>query len=464
MYARPKQVVRVAGDVLVVGLDRLSIDFGAFADGAVAVVDPDAGSVTAFDLVGLASCGRVVPVPGDPAEVLVDCAGYGHPYDPEVTPRTSGLVLLDTEGDPHTVAELRAALAPALGGALSNAIAIGGSRALAVVTRADGGPDELVLADLESGSTETLLASDAAYVLGVPAVFEASGLVLVPDARAGVRRLAFDGGRYEEIRAGSDRRRERPSAAHRRGAPVRSGSSPPALSWLAVAAVAMVSLGCADEGTVAYADTVIEAPGATGEGFRDASRAVNGVRGAGDSMGSLDVFSLGYTPGEDDHIVLRWAGQRVTDGPGADVVVFENAFVVTPGSNFIDAAIVEVSRDGTTWVAFPHDYRAEDDGAYSSSPGDWLGFAGVTPVRLDVDANPVDPFDAEAAGGDAFDLATLPSDDPEALAIREEGLVFLRIVSAHARIDPDTGEPYPAAAISDGPDIDGVYGRWLAAE
>jgi hypothetical protein len=199
VYARPKQVVRVAGDRLVVGLDRLSIDFSAFGAGAVALVMPGAGSAEAVELPGLASCGRVVPVPGDPTRVLVDCGGYSHPYDPVRTPETSGLVLLASDSEPPSVAELRVAGAPALDGALSNAISVGGTRALAVVTRGDDGPDALVLLDLADGSVETVLESDEAFVLGVAALDESSGLVLVPDASVGIRRLTPDGARYVEL-------------------------------------------------------------------------------------------------------------------------------------------------------------------------------------------------------------------------------------------------------------------------
>jgi hypothetical protein len=216
---------------------------------------------------------------------------------------------------------------------------------------------------------------------------------------------------------------------------------------------------------VAAADVVVEAPGDTGEGFGDAQHAVNGVRGCGDTCGSTDVFSLGLTPGVDDYVVLRWSGRRVLNGPGADFVVFENAFLRGGGPDrFIDPVVVFVSRDGVTWVPFPHDYTAPDETAYSYDPASWPGFAGLGPVRLHAEDNPVDPFDAEAAGGDGFDLDELPDDDAEAAAIKSEGFVYLKLVSAAAHENPDTGAPYPKEPISNGPDIDGVYGRWLAVE
>jgi hypothetical protein len=144
--------------------------------------------------------------------------------------------------------------------------------------------------------------------------------------------------------------------------------------------------------------------------------------------------------------------------------VFENAFLVGGGPEaFMDPAIVYVSRDGVAWVAFPHDYLAQDETAYSTLPEDWTGFAGITPVLLNDDTNPIDPFDAAAAGGDRFDLDAL-TDGGEAAAIKAEGFRYLKLVSAPAEVNPDTGAPYVKDAISNGPDIDGVYGRYLVEE
>ncbi len=64
----------------------------------------------------------------------------------------------------------------------------------------------------------------------------------------------------------------------------------------------------------------------------------------------------------------------------------------------------------------------------------------------------------------AGDLDSLPDDGGEGAAIKREGFVFLKLVSASSQPNPDTGEPYPKDPISNSPDIDGVYGRWLVAE
>jgi hypothetical protein len=221
---------------------------------------------------------------------------------------------------------------------------------------------------------------------------------------------------------------------------------------------------CLDGGLAdACADEVVEAPGHTGEGYRDAERAVNGVRGGGETAGGTDVFSLGLSLGEDDHVVLRWSGRAVLNGPGLDFVIFENAFAAGQGV-FMDLAVVEVSQDGLDWVAFEHDCVADDETAWSNDPDDHPGFAGRTPVLLHDEGHPVDPVDPELAGGDGFDLDDLAPDGGLADAIRADGFVFLRLTSAGTRTNPDTGEPFAHDPISDGSDIDGVYAALLADE
>lgn len=182
------------------------------------------------------------------------------------------------------------------------------------------------------------------------------------------------------------------------------------------------------------ATLVISAPGDTGEGFHDAQRAVNGVRGAGRYAGGTDVFSLG----DDDELVLGFE-EPVPDGPGFDLAVFENPFDVRGGDGrFVDPAVVEVSADCEAFVAFPATYDGED---YEDDPSLWSGFAGVGPVLLHEEEHPVDALSDEA-GGDRFDLA-------------EVGLAEVACV----RITSGVAWGFPADPVSDGPDIDGVYGR-----
>lgn len=227
--------------------------------------------------------------------------------------------------------------------------------------------------------------------------------------------------------------------------------------------------GMLDAAIVRLADIVVDAPGISGTGFDDPTKAINGVRGGGSRTGSLDVFSRGYIPADDqtpgnDHLTLAWSHGRLENGPGADLVVFENPFVVGASGAFMDLIIVEVSLDGVEFRALAHDYIAADPSVYRNEPALWPGFAGRTPVLFNIDSHPVDPFDAAAAGGDQLDLDTVVGDDDVARAIRTSGARFVRLVCAPARIDPRTHANYVKDSASNGADIDGVYGRTVAPE
>jgi hypothetical protein len=220
--------------------------------------------------------------------------------------------------------------------------------------------------------------------------------------------------------------------------------------------VLIAACGDVGEGPV-LATEVIEAPGATGEGTRDAERAVNGVRGEGRWAGSTsDVFSLGLDAGVDDTIVVGFAAGAAQDVEGPDLAVFENPFEVETGGFFLDPIVVEVSADCAAWVAFPHVYDAPDPTVYEPDPERWIGFAGLGPVLLHEEDNPVDPLSPEA-GGDRFDLADLDASDPIATEVLAIGARCVRLRSAAVIVDPATGAPHPRDPISNGADIDGVY-------
>lgn len=104
----------------------------------------------------------------------------------------------------------------------------------------------------------------------------------------------------------------------------------------------------------------------------------------------LDVLSLGCG----GQITLYFAGDGVVDGPGPDLLVFENPFTVGDGT-FAEPARVLVSDDGVDWRAFACDPAGDDL---------LRGCAGVAQVRANT-GNGLDPTDPAEAGGDAFDLA-----------------------------------------------------------
>ncbi|WP_234022890.1 TonB-dependent receptor [Sorangium cellulosum] len=110
-------------------------------------------------------------------------------------------------------------------------------------------------------------------------------------------------------------------------------------------------------------------------------------KGAGCCGGSLDVLSLG----NGGSIVLAFEGNAIVDGPGADFLVFENAFARggDAASVFAELATVEVSEDGAAWSAFP---CTAERPPYGSC-------AGWRPVHANPDENDIDPLDPSSAGG-----------------------------------------------------------------
>lgn len=146
------------------------------------------------------------------------------------------------------------------------------------------------------------------------------------------------------------------------------------------------------DGTDPFADAIVNfSPGPdAGYGADELPDVVLGSpNGGGGGAGSLDVLSLG----ELGSITLELTDLEVIDGPGPDLLVFENPF---PG--WYETGVVEASLDGIDWYAWP--CEAED------ADGGFPGCAG-TEVVYATEAFLVDPTDPIAAGGDAFDLADI---------------------------------------------------------
>jgi hypothetical protein len=120
-------------------------------------------------------------------------------------------------------------------------------------------------------------------------------------------------------------------------------------------------------------------------------------QGAGCCVGGLDVVSLG----NGGSVVVAFTDNAIVDGPGADFVVFENAFWIGGDEtlSFAELATVAVSEDGTTWHSF----------ACAASAAPYDSCAGVQPVFANASENSIDPLGADA-GGDRFDLADLGLD------------------------------------------------------
>jgi hypothetical protein len=112
--------------------------------------------------------------------------------------------------------------------------------------------------------------------------------------------------------------------------------------------------------------------------------------GGGEYAGSTDVASLGVG----GSITLGFGGLGAFDGPGPDLIVFENAFRVAGGAmTFAEPAAIEVALGEGPWTALP-----------CSAEPPYRGCAGVAPVLAGAQHAEIDPRDPDRAGGDAFDL------------------------------------------------------------
>lgn len=85
-------------------------------------------------------------------------------------------------------------------------------------------------------------------------------------------------------------------------------------------------------------------------------------------------------------IIVGVKGHMITNGPGVDFIIFENAFIGPRGRVYAEPATVSVSADGIEWHTFPYDSLT------------LRGCAGRTPTTGG------DPFNPEESGGDGFDL------------------------------------------------------------
>ena len=177
-----------------------------------------------------------------------------------------------------------------------------------------------------------------------------------------------------------------------------------------------------------FADAIVSFSPGEGAGFgQDAlPDVVLGAPRGGGAMGSLDVLSLG----REGSIVLELTDLGLVDGPGPDLLVFENPF---PG--WLETGVVGVSDDGATWFEWPCD-DADSDGGFP-------GCAGVQQVWASP-GNDIDPTDPATAGGDAFDLADLGVTQARFVRIRDTGANDYQGTSGGFDLDAlavVTGEP-----------------------
>lgn len=194
-----------------------------------------------------------------------------------------------------------------------------------------------------------------------------------------------------------------------------------------------------------YATSVVQFHQGTGGGIFDQANILGGPEGGGLGAGSLDVLTLG----EGGDVTLGF-DVTIVDGPGADLTVFENGFLVGGGpSVFAELFFVEVSTDGSTFARFPSKYLGT-----GSSMGAYRGIGGGMPVVADVTTGLVDPLDPLLSGGEALDLADL-AQHPDVLsgAVDLGAVHFVRLVDPLPGATDSLGTPIAAAG---GADVDAV--------
>lgn len=208
----------------------------------------------------------------------------------------------------------------------------------------------------------------------------------------------------------------------------------PVASCIPLALLSLLSSNAAAQSR--YATAVVDYQQGSGGGIFVLDNILDGPQGGGFGGGSLDVLSLG----EGGQVTLGF-DVTITDGPGADLTVYENGFVIGgSGSVFAEVARVEVSTDGLHFARFPAHYT--DPGALANW-GAYSGLAGGMPCMANVLTNTIDPFDPVESGGDSFDLAELANDPAVAAGLVDlSSIHFMRLldVISGAELDDD-GDP-----------------------
>ncbi len=148
-----------------------------------------------------------------------------------------------------------------------------------------------------------------------------------------------------------------------------------------------------------YVDEIVNFTPGPGAGFGQSQLpgiVLGPPHGNGALMGGFDVLSLGAG----GQITLRSA-TPILNGPGPDLIVFENAFYAggNPLNPFAERGEVSLSQDGENFTVFPCDA--------SNQAALYPGCAGVHPVFANPDTNTISPSDPNLAGGDAFDLQSV---------------------------------------------------------
>jgi hypothetical protein len=222
---------------------------------------------------------------------------------------------------------------------------------------------------------------------------------------------------------------------------------------------APAAVDCFPDRVVSFHSGILDP--ATGFGFANLPGIVLGPPGDSlPSTGSLSVVSLGRS-GE---VIVEFTDNLIVDGPGPDLILFENAFFsggvpTSPDQDYSvasDLGRVAVSADGVEFFEFPYSQEALSRVAGAtitrSQQLELIGLSGITPTftgnwTIPDDLRVWDPLGAggvSGAGGDAYDLADvgleearfvriLDSGAPTGFAGTAEGYDFDAVVALHSR-------------------------------
>jgi len=161
-----------------------------------------------------------------------------------------------------------------------------------------------------------------------------------------------------------------------------------------------------------------------------------------------DVISLG----DGGELTLTFEAP-FSDGPGNDLVVFENGFL-SGGSIFAEMAFVEVSTDGVSFARFP---------SVSLTAGPVGGFGAIDPTDVSYLAGKHPGGNQSPCEGTGFDLADLAG-DPWVLSgdVDLDEIHYVKVVdvigdgSTVDSLGNPVYDPYPTAFASGGCDLQAV--------
>jgi hypothetical protein len=164
-----------------------------------------------------------------------------------------------------------------------------------------------------------------------------------------------------------------------------------------------------------FLDAVVAVTFGTAGGGGAPANVLGPPHGLGAFQGTLHTLSLGLG----GSITVAFTDNAIVDGPGPDLTVFENAFLLSglqTGTPFAEPGTVSVSADGEDWVTFAcaldqPPYHPGCAGVYPVFATEQDPSAALTPSTApiaDLVGVPFETFTAPAgSGGDSFDLAAV---------------------------------------------------------